>query len=54
MQDVSIPTLNFRANLVAAIAILHATTTGMTVSLTGLRTTVDPHWHRGLSYLKTD
>ncbi len=24
----------------------------MTVQITGLRTTVDPHWRRGLSYLK--
>jgi hypothetical protein len=24
----------------------------MTVQISGLRTTVDPHWRRGLSYLK--
>jgi hypothetical protein len=41
-----------RLYLIAAVAILYATTTGMTVSITGLRTTVDPHWRRGLSYLK--
>lgn len=38
--------------LVAAIALLYATTQGMTVQIAGLRTTVDPHWRRGLSYLK--
>jgi hypothetical protein len=41
-----------RLYLIAAVAILYATTTGMTVTITGLRTTVDPHWRRGLSYLK--
>jgi hypothetical protein len=41
-----------RLYLIAAIAILYATTTGMTVQISGLRTTVDPHWRRGLSYLK--
>ena len=41
-----------RLYLVAAVALLYATTTGMTVTITGLRTTVDPHWRRGLSYLK--
>ena len=41
-----------RLYLIAAVAILYATTTGMTVQITGLRTTVDPHWRRGLSYLK--
>ena len=41
-----------RLYLIAAVAILYATTTGMTVSIAGLRTTVDPHWQRGLSYLK--
>ncbi len=40
-----------RLYLVAAVALLYATTTGMTVTITGLRTTVDPHWRRGLSYL---
>ena len=34
------------------MALLYATTTGLTVQMTGLRTTVDPHWRRGLSYLK--
>jgi hypothetical protein len=41
-----------RLYLIVAVAILYATTTGMTVTITGLRTTVDPHWRRGLSYLK--
>ena len=41
-----------RLYLIAAVAILYATTTGMTVQIAGLRTTVDPHWRRGLSYLK--
>jgi hypothetical protein len=41
-----------RLYLIAAVALLHATTTGMTVTIAGLRTTVDPHWRRGLSYLK--
>ena len=41
-----------RLYLIAAVALLYATTTGMTVQLSGLRTTVDPHWRRGLSYLK--
>jgi hypothetical protein len=36
----------------AAVALLYTTTTGMTVQIHGLRTTVDPHWRRGLSYLK--
>jgi hypothetical protein len=40
-----------RLYLIAAVALLYATTTGMTVQLSGLRTTVDPHWQRGLSYL---
>jgi hypothetical protein len=38
--------------LVATIALLYATIQGMTVQIAGLRTTVDPHWRRGLSYLK--
>ena len=41
-----------RLYLIAAVALLYATTTGMTVQISGLRTTVDPHWQRGLSYLK--
>jgi hypothetical protein len=40
-----------RLYLIAAVALLYATTTGMTVQIAGLRTTVDPHWRRGLSYL---
>ena len=41
-----------RLYLIAAVALLYATTTGLTVQIAGLRTTVDPHWRRGLSYLK--
>ena len=35
--------------LVAAIAILYATTQGMAVQIAGLRQQVDPHWRRGIS-----
>lgn len=41
-----------RLYLVAAIAILSATTQGMAVQLAGLRQQVHPHWRRGISYLK--
>jgi len=41
-----------RLYLGAAIAILFATLTGMTLQKQGLRQQVDPHWKRGLSYLK--
>lgn len=41
-----------RLYLIAAIALLYATTHGMAVQLAGLRQQVDPHWRRGLSYLK--
>jgi hypothetical protein len=41
-----------RLYLVAALAILYGTTQGMTVQVAGLRKQVDPHKHRGLSYLK--
>lgn len=41
-----------RLYLIAAIAILYATTQGMAVQVAGLRQQVDPHWHRGISYLK--
>ncbi|XQQ07129.1 MAG: hypothetical protein EDM05_59455 [Leptolyngbya sp. IPPAS B-1204] len=41
-----------RLYLVAAIALLYATTHGMAVQLAGVRQQVDPHWRRGLSYLK--
>ncbi len=41
-----------RLYLVVALAILFATSQGMAVQLTGLRQRVDPHWKRGLSYLK--
>ncbi len=41
-----------RLYLVVALGILFATSQGMAVQLEGLRTQVDPHWKRGLSYLK--
>jgi hypothetical protein len=41
-----------RLYLVAALAILYATAHGMAVQIAGLRQQVDPHWKRGLSYLK--
>ena len=41
-----------RLYLVVALALLFATTQGMAVQIQGLRTQVDPHWKRGLSYLK--
>lgn len=41
-----------RLYLVAALALLYATTQGMSVQLAGLRQQVDPHWRRGISYLK--
>jgi hypothetical protein len=41
-----------RLYLVAAIAIVYATTQGMAVQIAGLRQQVDPHWRRGISYLK--
>lgn len=41
-----------RLYLVAAVALLFATTHGMAVQGAGLRQQVDPHWQRGLSYLK--
>jgi hypothetical protein len=41
-----------RLYLVVALALLFATTQGMAVQLKGLRTQVDPHWKRGISYLK--
>ena len=41
-----------RLYLVVAIALLFATAHGMTIQLNGLRRFVDPHWKRGLSYLK--
>ena len=41
-----------RLYLVVALALLFSTMHGMTVELKGLRTQVDPHWERGLSYLK--
>lgn len=41
-----------RLYLVAAIALLYGTTQGMAVQIAGLRQQVDPHWRRGISYLK--
>jgi hypothetical protein len=41
-----------RLHLVAAIALLVATTQGMAVPLAGLGQQVVPHWRRGISYLK--
>jgi len=41
-----------RLYLVVAVALLYATTQGMAVQLAGLRQQVDPHWRRGISYLK--
>lgn len=41
-----------RLYLVVALGLLFATVHGMTIQLKGLRTQVDPHWERGLSYLK--
>lgn len=41
-----------RLYLVAAVALLYSTTQGMAVQVAGFRQQVDPHWRRGLSYLK--
>jgi hypothetical protein len=41
-----------RLYLVAALALLFATTHGMVVQPAGLRTQIDPQWRRGLNYLK--
>ncbi|BAZ36924.1 hypothetical protein NIES4101_28440 [Calothrix sp. NIES-4101] len=41
-----------RLYLIAALALLYSTTQGMAVQIAGLRSIVDPHWNRGLSYLK--
>ncbi len=41
-----------RLYLVAAIAILYATSQGLAVQFAQLRQQVDPHWRRGISYLK--
>ena len=35
-----------------SVALLYATTQGMAVQIAGLRQQVDPHWRRGISYLK--
>lgn len=41
-----------RLYLVVAVAMLWGTTTGMAVQMAGVRVQVDPHFRRGLSYLK--
>lgn len=41
-----------RLYLVAALTLLYATAQGMSVQIAGLRQQVDPHWRRGISYLK--
>ncbi len=41
-----------RLYLIVAIALLFATVHGMIIQVQGLRRKVDPHWERGLSYLK--
>jgi hypothetical protein len=41
-----------RLYLVIALALLFATSHGMAIQLQGLRQRVDPHWKRGISYLK--
>ena len=41
-----------RLYLVAAVALLYGTVTGIAVQIEGLQRQVDPHWKRGLSYLK--
>jgi hypothetical protein len=38
--------------LIAAVALLYSTTHGMAVQIKRLREQVDPHWRRGISYLK--
>jgi hypothetical protein len=34
------------------VALLYATTQGLAVQMSGQRRQVDPHWKRGISYLK--
>ena len=41
-----------RLYLVASVALLYSTLQGMAVQLADVRRNVDPHWKRGLSYLK--
>lgn len=41
-----------RLYLVVALALLFSTVHGMTIQIKGLRQRVDPHWKRGISYLK--
>jgi Transposase DDE domain len=41
-----------RLYLITAVALLYATTQGLAVQVSGQRRQVDPHWRRGISYLK--
>ena len=41
-----------RLYLIVAISLLFGTLNGMAVQCAGLRRQVDPHWKRGISYLK--
>jgi hypothetical protein len=41
-----------RLYLLAALTLLYATAQGLSVQVAGLRRQVDPHWRRGISYLK--
>lgn len=41
-----------RLYLIVAASLLFATVHGMNIQVQGLRRKVDPHWTRGLSYLK--
>ena len=41
-----------RLYLVVALALLFSTVHGMAIQIKGLRQRVDPHWKRGISYLK--
>ena len=41
-----------RLYLIVAVSLLFATVYGMNIQVQGLRRKVDPHWRRGLSYLK--
>ncbi|BDA72443.1 hypothetical protein CAL7716_066090 [Calothrix sp. PCC 7716] len=45
------PTLE-RLYLIAALILLYSTVQGIAIEAAGLRQHVDPHWNRGLSYLK--
>lgn len=52
LSNLRIVSLIKRLYLVVALALSFATCQGMAVQLKGLRTRVDPHWNRGISYLK--